>query len=1011
MMALFFLAVCAVGILRPIKNALALDGLGDTDFYKVYVVSAVVILFVPLYNRAADRLPWRWLIPSISLFFALQLVALRAFYVEGSTAFGLVFYGWYDLFASALIAQFFMAAQLFVDARLARRAYPVVIAGGALGATLGGAITALLALRLGTPNLMLVAAGLILVFTIVLPLVWREPVSAPQRRHVGHPHLPGARELRALLSNPHVRLIAGMVLLMVVVKQLIDYQFNTLSKAVYQERDAISAFQGRFNAATQWLPLVAVVLLQPLLRRWGVGLAVLLLPVAMLLSSAALVVFWGLAGAVVAKAAETTLRYSAERAGREILYVPIPDHVKLRAKAYIDIAIEKGLGKLLAAGLIFLLLALPGSRTIAVVTVALGLVWVLLALRVRAAYVRSLAHSIDSGFASLHGVFASLADSTSAAVIRRALHGTDAQASFALDLVAQSRARELGPLRDELHALLEHASPRIRRRALDVLGATGQLDRQRVRSRLLDDDAHVREAAVRALYAVGGTPGLFEELLASEHERVRLAALECLVHGSVSDDALAAARRAYARHWPKDGREDGAGRLELALAVGALRMGGEGAALIEPLLQDEDPRVVATALRSVARTGRLTALPRLIAALRAPATREAARDALAEQGATVVPPLLRVLLDSQADRAVRRSIPDVLARIPAHETVAALVRGALAAETDQLLDARAVSALSRLRARHPALSFDPDLVLALIRREATFAGNLLEAEAALARAAVDDAVAMLLRAGLREAGEERREHIFRCLGLIYDPAAMHRCWYALARGDARSRASAHEWLEHTVDRELYTVIAPVLGEMNGKTRRRNPLRALGALAAGDDAWLACCARRVAAALYETHPPAERSTSMDLVDKVFLLQHMDLLRGAQSAHLALVASIADEVDAATGTVLLQRGAPADAAWVVISGSVDVSSGGGSRAAGANDAFGAGALLDASPSLVHAVATSQSRLLRIGGDDFRDLLSDHPELAITMLQAIGARLRALAIDAGTPGSSQPSMYALL
>ena len=59
MMGLFFLVVCAVGILRPIKNALALDGLGDTDFYKVYLVSAVVVLFVPIYNKLADRLPWR----------------------------------------------------------------------------------------------------------------------------------------------------------------------------------------------------------------------------------------------------------------------------------------------------------------------------------------------------------------------------------------------------------------------------------------------------------------------------------------------------------------------------------------------------------------------------------------------------------------------------------------------------------------------------------------------------------------------------------------------------------------------------------------------------------------------------------------------------------------------------------------------------------------------------------------------------------------------------------------
>jgi ATP/ADP translocase len=51
MMALFFLVVCAVGILRPIKNSLALDGLGSTSFYKVYLVSAIVILFVPLFNR------------------------------------------------------------------------------------------------------------------------------------------------------------------------------------------------------------------------------------------------------------------------------------------------------------------------------------------------------------------------------------------------------------------------------------------------------------------------------------------------------------------------------------------------------------------------------------------------------------------------------------------------------------------------------------------------------------------------------------------------------------------------------------------------------------------------------------------------------------------------------------------------------------------------------------------------------------------------------------------------
>jgi antibiotic biosynthesis monooxygenase (ABM) superfamily enzyme len=62
MFVLFFLVVCAVGMLRPIKNALALDGLGATDFARVYLVSAVVVLFVPpVFNRLSDWLPPRTL--------------------------------------------------------------------------------------------------------------------------------------------------------------------------------------------------------------------------------------------------------------------------------------------------------------------------------------------------------------------------------------------------------------------------------------------------------------------------------------------------------------------------------------------------------------------------------------------------------------------------------------------------------------------------------------------------------------------------------------------------------------------------------------------------------------------------------------------------------------------------------------------------------------------------------------------------------------------------------------
>ncbi|MGH7445555.1 MAG: cyclic nucleotide-binding domain-containing protein, partial [Longimicrobiales bacterium] len=430
------------------------------------------------------------------------------------------------------------------------------------------------------------------------------------------------------------------------------------------------------------------------------------------------------------------------------------------------------------------------------------------------------------------------------------------------------------------------------------------------------------------------------------------------------------------------------------------------------LLDDADAHVASTALRSFGRTATVAVYPRLIEALGSAATREAARDALAEQGAHAIPALVAALLDPVASRAVRWSVPAVLARIPTVESIAALLQGALAAETDQLLDARAVRALSRLRAHHPLLAFDRSLVRSLINREVAFTCVLHEAESALARSSLRDATSELLRRALWEAGEDRRENVFRCLGLLYEPGAMQHCWYAVARGDARARANAIEWLEHTLDRVLFIRIAPVLGNASRTTRRRDPLRILGALAAGEDAWLACCSRRVAAALCGADAASGmrgavqrattgRSPAMDLVDKVFLLQQVDLLRAAQSAHLALLAAIADEIDVEPGAVLARAGEPVAALFVVVSGAVLVTGAAGTLTLCPGAAFGTSAVIDDAGGIGDAVTIGRTRLLRIARDDFRDLLSDHPELAISLLEGLGRRVRNLAAPvASTP-----------
>jgi ATP/ADP translocase/HEAT repeat protein len=994
MAALFFLISCAVGVLRPVKNALALDGLGGAGFYKVYLVSGAVLLFVPPYLRLANRVDWRKLVPGLALFFGVNLLLFRIIYRPGSMWQGLAFYGWYDLCSAALVSQFFIVAQYLVDVRSAKRAYPLVIAGGSIGAAAGGAVTGFFAERIGTPNLLLIAAALIVAFGMLLPVsVTGARARPPGTAGTGRISLTGVRELA---NDPHIRLIAVMVLVTILVKQIVDYQFNALTKEAFITTDAVSAFQGKFNFATQWLPLFVLAALHPLLRRYGIGVAVLMLPACMLMANVGLALFWTLWAGVFAKATETTLRYSAERAGREILYVPVPDALKLKAKTYIDVALEEGLGKALSAGMIFGLLLILDYRQIAWVGILLSVVWLVLSLEVRRQYVRTLARSIEGRFASVRGLFGSLADSTTWDVLRRGLAAEDPlRTKFALDLIAQSGVNDVRALAPELQSLLDHPSAEIRIRALDLLERFPQVVPAAVlRPRLLDASPAVREAAVRAWCAASGNGAAVEELLSSDAIAVRTATLACIARGELRGAGELAIRRCYRIEAWKDPVPDAERRAELAMAAGALAGDAHAERLVESLLDDPDPAVASAALASAARLGMWRTYPKLIEALGAPSTREAARTALTLVGEDAVPVLTEHLLDERTDPLVRRAMPSVLARIPSEAAVRALLHAVIAPETDPWLDFRTIKALSRLRSRHPELTFRPGPVLEVIRHEVSAARRYAAGFGALAAAAPEDAITVVTRTALADAWRQRRECAFRCLGLLNPADEVYRCYLAVT-GATPTRANALEWLEETVGYSLFREIEPILRpEPGAEMPARPPAEVLAALHDDADVWIAACAAAVSRSLGPAQAPSEPDGShMDLIETVFLLQRVDLLKDARSAHLALLAGIAEPIDVDRDAVLIREGDPNEALYIVTRGQVALEGVGGQIDVDDGGAFGTWALIDEASSPVQARATEPTQLLRIRRVDFLDLVADHPELAIGLLQGLARRIRTL------------------
>jgi hypothetical protein len=220
------------------------------------------------------------------------------------------------------------------------------------------------------------------------------------------------------------------------------------------------------------------------------------------------------------------------------------------------------------------------------------------------------------------------------------------------------------------------------------------------------------------------------------------------------------------------------------------------------------------------------------------------------------------------------------------------------------------------------------------------------------------------------------------------------CSVAL-RGTQTERANALEWLEQTVGHSLFRDLDPILSRNAGTAGvQADTASALRALRHDEDPWIEACVAAVSHRLGLDGPGNEAAgASMDLIETVFLLQGVDLLKDARSAHLALLASIADEVSVEKGTRLIREGEPTDALYVVVRGAVDLRGIGDRLTIGEGGAFGTWALIDESPSPVEAVAAEPTRVLRILRGEFHDLVTDHPELAIGLLQGLARRIRSL------------------
>lgn len=135
--------------------------------------------------------------------------------------------------------------------------------------------------------------------------------------------------------------------------------------------------------------------------------------------------------------------------------------------------------------------------------------------------------------------------------------------------------------------------------------------------------------------------------------------------------------------------------------------------------------------------------------------------------------------------------------------------------------------------------------------------------------------------------------------------------------------------------------------------------------------------------------------LNIVEKVIALEGVELMRNLSPEQLAKIAAIAREVKFPPGTLVLEPRKPTDALYVIVDGAVELSRGSESLyTARQNEVLGAWALFETGdPMPLTAKTLEDTLLLRIGRDDFYDLLADNSEITSAIFSTLVKRFRKL------------------
>jgi len=831
---MFTMSLATVGAFivgRSVRDTLFLAGVPVSQLPYMYVWASLAVATAgALYARIATRVRIDRLVIGTSLLFAATVVAARLALPLGGLVFH-VLYVWVEVAGSIAVLQFWTFSNEVYDSREARRLFGLIGAGGMLANVVVGFAVSGLARRVGAENLLYLCAALFAASAALVPLLSRAiGARSPAHPARGAPPAPGRPVAARLWSSAHLRTVAAIVILTFLTTTLVDYQFKTQAAATFgQARDAMAGFFGTFFGVSG-IAAVAVQLAVTtrLLEKLGVVGSLAVLPMALGLSSSAVMLAPALLTVTLAKGSENVFRYTVNEATTQILYLPLPSRQRRQAKALIEGVLRPG--AIAAAGLALALFRPAGGSVVpfAAAAVCGALLWLVALLRLRVDYVQALRQNLKRRlveFSGAPGLPPGAGD-----LLRRALASPlPGEVESALELgrtLPEDLSAEVGPL-------LSHASPRVRHLACEYLARSGDLRAAAGILRCFEDpDPEVRASAIRTYCAIARDKAVrnVRPFLAASEPPVRAAAVAGMIrHGGLDGILVAAEPLKQLLASPEPAQ-----RLQAARVLAVINVRSFYQPVLD-LLADPDLSVRRAAIDAAGVMRSPELVPALVYRLARRETARAAAEALAEHGPGIERLVAKVLSQPGEDPEIRRNAPRVLGRLATPEAVRLLTE--FLDDPDPALRRNADMALARAVRARPELAVDEVRVRGACLQEMGRAYRALAAAQALRlpddpfpRRVIPapagrlprgrEGAAALLGSALRERVDRGAERVCLLVGVVHPGAELDLVQANLRDASPGRRANALEILDNVLDKSVKRRLVPLLDDRPREARLR-----------------------------------------------------------------------------------------------------------------------------------------------------------------------------------------------